>query len=83
MLSCLLVTAHSVLTLHCLLALNYEVGGIYSFYMAFTELTLVVECGKGRPLRGVEPFERAIGRVHGRRLLYVGGGNQRMVGAFN
>ncbi len=26
---------------------NYEVGEIYSFYIASTELTLVVECGKG------------------------------------
>ena len=30
---------------------------------------LVAKCGKGFLLRGVEPFEQAIGRVHGRRLL--------------
>jgi len=30
---------------------------------------LVAKCGKGPLLRGVEPCERAIGRVHGRRLL--------------
>jgi hypothetical protein len=29
----------------------------------------VAKCGKGSLLRRVEPCERAIGRVHGRRLL--------------
>jgi hypothetical protein len=44
---------------------------------------LVAKCGKGSLLREVEPFERAIGRVHGRRLLCVGWQNKRMVvGAF-
>jgi hypothetical protein len=47
---------------------NYEVGGIYSFYIASGELTSA-KCGKGYLLRRVERFERAIGRVHGRRLL--------------
>jgi len=44
---------------------------------------LVAKCGKGFLLRRVERFERAIGRVHGRRLLCVGWQNERMVvGAF-
>ena len=30
---------------------------------------LAAKCGKGSLLRGVEPVERAIGRMHGRRLL--------------
>ena len=30
---------------------------------------VLAKCGKGSLLRGVEPVERAIGRVHSRRLL--------------
>ena len=30
---------------------------------------VLAKCGKGSLLRGGERFERAIGRVHGRRLL--------------
>ena len=30
---------------------------------------VLAKCGKGSLLRGVERFEQAIGRVHGRRLL--------------
>ena len=63
---------------------NYEVGGIYFFYIASSELTLVPKCGKGPLLRGVEPCERGIGRMHGRRLLCVGWQNERLaVGAFS
>jgi len=44
---------------------------------------VLAKCGKGSLLRGVEPVERAIGRMHGRRLLCVGWQNERMVvGAF-
>jgi len=44
---------------------------------------LVAKCGKGSLLRGMESFERAIGRMHGRRLLCVGWQNERLVvGAF-
>jgi hypothetical protein len=34
----------------------YEVGGTYSFYIAFGELTLAT-CGTRSPLRGVEPVD--------------------------
>ena len=40
---------------------------------------VLAKCEKGSLLRGVERFERAIGRMHCRRLLCVGWQNERLV----
>jgi hypothetical protein len=58
----------------------YEVGGIYSFYIASAELTLVVKCGKGPPLRRVEPVSHLADPCRVPPLRWRG--NKRVNGKF-